>query len=504
MPLLFDVAPHCARRADGRSPSARSSRRRMPGRPTRPARHRAARTGARGLHGDRRMPMCPDGTTIARKRRGRRFASAAQRSRRGSARRRCGRRRAPPRKPSTIRMRSRCGGSSKRILRRTAYAPPTAPKRTRHRLLRAAALRLAHAERGVSRAALCAAGRPPDRRARGPLSGAQGQARARPPRRPARRAVLAARRYRFRQGRSRQGARVRDRSGRRVLPADPGLGTRRARRGRHHARRLRRSERPAVPLGCARADRSRRADARRGVDAGHPRMGPTSPGALPELLDENPSYVFFREVPPPSPGSLEAQIDGPIGSLGVPLLADRTIAVDPRAIPLGAPVFLATTEPLSDTPLAAPGHGAGHRRRDSRADSRRFLLGLRRRCRPAGGPDAPAGRACGCCGPTARRRPRRRLTARRRFSSAPTESSRRIVLPRRRLRLDRADARHEFGVAHRAFGHRAELRVRVLENLQRFLDRLLALRRRCRSAPPAACRPRSGRTPPASPRRTRP
>jgi len=61
--------------------------------------------------------------------------------------------------------------------------------------------------------------------------------------------------------------------------------------------------------------------------------------------------VFFREVPPPSAGSLEALIDGPIGSLGVPLLAGRTIAVDPRAIPLGAPVFLATTEPLSDAPL---------------------------------------------------------------------------------------------------------------------------------------------------------
>jgi membrane-bound lytic murein transglycosylase A len=75
------------------------------------------------------------------------------------------------------------------------------------------------------------------------------------------------------------------------------------------------------------------------------------PEALPALLDENPSYVFFREVPPPPPGSLEARIDGPIGSLGVPLLALRTIAVDPRSIPLGAPVFLATTEPLSDTPL---------------------------------------------------------------------------------------------------------------------------------------------------------
>jgi membrane-bound lytic murein transglycosylase A len=69
------------------------------------------------------------------------------------------------------------------------------------------------------------------------------------------------------------------------------------------------------------------------------------------LLDENPSYVFFREVPAPEKGSLDAQIDGPLGTLGVPLVAQRTIAVDPRSIPLGAPVFLATTMPLSKVPL---------------------------------------------------------------------------------------------------------------------------------------------------------
>lgn len=79
--------------------------------------------------------------------------------------------------------------------------------------------------------------------------------------------------------------------------------------------------------------------------------GERNPAKLPALLDENPSYVFFREVPSPQPGSLEARIDGPFGSLGVPLLAQRAIAVDPRAIPLGAPVFLATTYPLTSLPL---------------------------------------------------------------------------------------------------------------------------------------------------------
>jgi membrane-bound lytic murein transglycosylase A len=79
--------------------------------------------------------------------------------------------------------------------------------------------------------------------------------------------------------------------------------------------------------------------------------GRANPNKLRALLDENPSYVFFREVPTPPPGSPDAQIDGPIGSLGVPLVGGRTIAIDTGAIPLGAPVFLATTMPLTSTPL---------------------------------------------------------------------------------------------------------------------------------------------------------
>jgi membrane-bound lytic murein transglycosylase A len=68
-----------------------------------------------------------------------------------------------------------------------------------------------------------------------------------------------------------------------------------------------------------------------------------NPARLQGLLDANPSYVFFREVPN-TPG-------GPIGALGVPLTAERSIAVDPRSVPLGAPVFLATTRPNSNRPL---------------------------------------------------------------------------------------------------------------------------------------------------------
>jgi membrane-bound lytic murein transglycosylase A len=68
-----------------------------------------------------------------------------------------------------------------------------------------------------------------------------------------------------------------------------------------------------------------------------------NPARLPELLNRNPSYVFFRELAP-SP-------DGPIGAQGVPLAAGRSIAIDPRFIPLGAPVYLATTYPNSSAPL---------------------------------------------------------------------------------------------------------------------------------------------------------
>ena len=49
------------------------------------------------------------------------------------------------------------------------------------------------------------------------------------------------------------------------------------------------------------------------------------------LMDENPSYVFFRELAG----------DGPLGSEGVVLTPGRSLAVDRNFIPLGAPVYVA-------------------------------------------------------------------------------------------------------------------------------------------------------------------
>lgn len=70
-----------------------------------------------------------------------------------------------------------------------------------------------------------------------------------------------------------------------------------------------------------------------------------NPGRLQELLNANPSYVFFREEKVIDPAQ------GPRGALGVPLTPQRSIAVDPQFIPLGVPVFLSTTLPNSPAPL---------------------------------------------------------------------------------------------------------------------------------------------------------
>ena len=68
-----------------------------------------------------------------------------------------------------------------------------------------------------------------------------------------------------------------------------------------------------------------------------------NPAKLQEALNANPSYVFFRELP--------VTEDGPVGALGVPLTAGYSMAVDRRFVPLGAPVYLSTTYPLSEERL---------------------------------------------------------------------------------------------------------------------------------------------------------
>lgn len=73
------------------------------------------------------------------------------------------------------------------------------------------------------------------------------------------------------------------------------------------------------------------------------RWAEQNPERLPMLLGQNPSYVFFRELPD--------TLSAPLGALGVPLTNEYSIAVDPRTVPLGSPVFLSTTRPDNGAPL---------------------------------------------------------------------------------------------------------------------------------------------------------
>lgn len=91
--------------------------------------------------------------------------------------------------------------------------------------------------------------------------------------------------------------------------------------------------RPYVPIGRLLRERGQLPSGGAGMEAiiAWIRADPAAGAAL---MRENPSYVFFRKLPD--------ELDGPIGALGVPLLAERTAAADPAVLPLGAPVLLST------------------------------------------------------------------------------------------------------------------------------------------------------------------
>ncbi len=59
-----------------------------------------------------------------------------------------------------------------------------------------------------------------------------------------------------------------------------------------------------------------------------------NPEQLPMILNQNPSYVFFRLGSGPS-----------VGNIGVPLTPGRSIATDSRLFPKGALAFISTTKP---------------------------------------------------------------------------------------------------------------------------------------------------------------
>ncbi len=83
------------------------------------------------------------------------------------------------------------------------------------------------------------------------------------------------------------------------------------------------------------------------------------------VMESDASFIFFRQEP------VGDRTLGPAGSEGVALTPRGSVAVDPTIHPFGVPVF------VSGDGLADPLRGAGHRRRDPRAGTRRHLLRLR-------------------------------------------------------------------------------------------------------------------------------
>jgi membrane-bound lytic murein transglycosylase A len=73
-----------------------------------------------------------------------------------------------------------------------------------------------------------------------------------------------------------------------------------------------------------------------------------NPQRLARLLEQNPSFVFFRELPLGDPTT------GPKGALNVPLTPHASLAVDTRFIPLGVPILLRSTDPATGAPFVRP------------------------------------------------------------------------------------------------------------------------------------------------------
>lgn len=63
------------------------------------------------------------------------------------------------------------------------------------------------------------------------------------------------------------------------------------------------------------------------------------PSEAAQLRWTNPSYVFFKELP-------ADDASGPLGAQGVALTPQRSLAIDPRFVPYGAPVFLDIAQPI--------------------------------------------------------------------------------------------------------------------------------------------------------------
>lgn len=71
----------------------------------------------------------------------------------------------------------------------------------------------------------------------------------------------------------------------------------------------------------------------------------THPQQAQEVMEKDPSFVFFKKLPGQTP----------VGTLQIPLTPGRSLAVDPTFVPLGAPVWVETTIPnIANSPQQVP------------------------------------------------------------------------------------------------------------------------------------------------------
>jgi membrane-bound lytic murein transglycosylase A len=68
------------------------------------------------------------------------------------------------------------------------------------------------------------------------------------------------------------------------------------------------------------------------------------PAEAVDVMRTNASFVFFREL----------DEEGPLGSMGVVLTPERSLAIDPMYLPMGAPLWLETTLPAAAGEAAPP------------------------------------------------------------------------------------------------------------------------------------------------------
>jgi len=149
----------------------------------------------------------------------------------------------------------------------------------------------------------------------------------------------------------RPGAGVRRGPGRGVLPGDPGLGSHPAPgRQRDAPGYADQNGQPYRSIGRVLIERGELTLEAR-VDAGHSRLGAAGIRQAAGAARREPELRVLPRGAAPGARNPRGRDRRAAGHARRAAARGRAIAVDTRSVPLGAPVFLATTWPLSRTPL---------------------------------------------------------------------------------------------------------------------------------------------------------